>query len=170
VKDEARDEGGVVRTGLFDEPFDQVGIGRRIEPLVNGVGQELLQADFLDLRYPCRRMAVLETRRRPEEGERLDPVRMVYRQLLRYISAGRIADDVHDRLRPGQAAPGHRTPATKVKSHPSASGFGNCHDLSGQASRPDNGATAAAPTETSAGNCPSLRAGEGPYRAFATDR
>jgi esterase/lipase len=28
----------------------------------------VLQADFFDVRYPCRRMAILETRRRPEES------------------------------------------------------------------------------------------------------
>jgi hypothetical protein len=45
-------------------------------------GEELLQADFLDLLYPCRRMAIPETRRRPKERSR------------------------------------HRTPTTRVKSHP----------------------------------------------------
>ena len=69
VKDKAGDEGSVIRTRLFDEPFDQVRISRRIKPLVNGIGEELLQADFLDLRYPCRRMAIFETGRRPEESE-----------------------------------------------------------------------------------------------------
>src|SRR5208337_2753408 len=69
VKDKAGNEGWVIRTRLFDEPFDQVRINRRNKPLINGIGEELLQADFFDLRYPCRRMAMLETRRRPEEGE-----------------------------------------------------------------------------------------------------
>src|ERR1700680_2911661 len=69
VQDKAGDEGWIIRTRLFDEPFDQVRISRRIKPLVDGIGEELLQTDLLDPRYPSRRMAILETRRRPKESE-----------------------------------------------------------------------------------------------------
>ena len=68
VKDEAGNEGRVVRSGLLDKPLDQLGIGRGVKSLVDRVGKKLLEADLLDLRYPCRRMTMLEARSRSERA------------------------------------------------------------------------------------------------------
>src|SRR5262249_54790721 len=94
VRDEAPDEGRIVRAGLLYEPRDVLGIGALIEALGNCVGQEALKAHLADPRDPGRRVAVLQARRRAEERQRFDAPGVMDRDLLGDVAAGRVADDV----------------------------------------------------------------------------
>ena len=76
----------------------------------------------------------------------------------------------HPWRRPGRAEQRHPTSATTARNRRKAWAFPNCRGREGRDVRPGIALPGAVPIETSAANCPSLRATKVACRACATDR